>query len=60
MDLTYLRAWISARFSHDEEGAGLVEYVLLVGLIALAVIGAIVFLSGRVGSTFSKAGSSLT
>lgn len=60
MDLTYVKAWLQAKFAQDEEGAGLVEYVLLVGLIALAVIGAIVFLSGRVGSTFSKAGSSLT
>jgi Flp pilus assembly pilin Flp len=60
MDLTFLKAWIQTKFNKNEEGAGLVEYVLLVGLIAIVVIGAVIFLQSRVSSTFSKAGSSLT
>lgn len=43
----------------DEAGAGLVEYALLVALIAIVLIAALVFLSGGIGSVFSKAGSTL-
>jgi Flp pilus assembly pilin Flp len=60
MDLTFLKAWIQTKFNNNEEGAGLVEYVLLVGLIAIVVIAAVIFLQSRVSSTFSKAGNSLT
>jgi len=42
-----------------EEGATMVEYGLLVALIAIALIVAIVFLRGGIGSVFSKAGSSM-
>ncbi|MFA5884430.1 MAG: hypothetical protein WDA60_11310 [Acidimicrobiia bacterium] len=43
-----------------ERGANLVEYILLVALIALAVIAAVVFLRGQVSDKFGEAGSKLS
>jgi Flp pilus assembly pilin Flp len=62
MDLNYLEAWLRAKLHliPSERGAGLVEYVLLVGLIAIVVISAVIFLQRRVTSSFSKTGNSLT
>lgn len=45
--------------AREERGANLVEYILLVSLIALAVIAAVVFLRGQVGAKFDEAGSDL-
>jgi Flp pilus assembly pilin Flp len=58
MNLYVLKAWLLAR--GDERGASMVEYILLVALIALAVIAAVVFLRGQVQSKFSDAGSRLS
>ena len=60
MNLFVLKTWIQAKFSHDERGASMVEYILLVALIALAVIAAVVFLRTQVQSKFSDAGSKLS
>ena len=60
MNLFLLKTWLQARFTKDEKGAGLVEYILLVALIALAVIAAVVFLRGQVSDKFSEAGSKLS
>ena len=38
----------------------MVEYILLVALIALAVIAAVVFLKNQVNSKFNQSGSSLS
>jgi pilus assembly protein Flp/PilA len=57
MNLFVMRTWLQARFSKTERGASMVEYILLVALIALAVIGAVVFLRGQLQSKFSDAGS---
>jgi pilus assembly protein Flp/PilA len=43
-----------------DEGAGLVEYALLVALIAIALIAALVFLREGIGSSFSKASNTLS
>jgi pilus assembly protein Flp/PilA len=43
-----------------EDGATAVEYALLIGLIAVAIIAAVVFLSGQISNEFRKVGSSLT
>ena len=43
----------------SEEGASLVEYALLVGLIAVVCIGAIGFFGTSLGSSFSRSGSSI-
>jgi Flp pilus assembly pilin Flp len=60
MDLFVMRTWLEAKFSKDERGASMVEYILLVALIALAVIAAVVFLRGQVQQKFSDAGSQLS
>jgi pilus assembly protein Flp/PilA len=60
MNLYVLKTWLDAKFAKDERGANLVEYILLVALIALAVIAAVVFLRGQVSSKFNQAGSSLS
>jgi pilus assembly protein Flp/PilA len=44
---------------HDESGQTLVEYALIIALIALAAVVALGFMSGKLNSLFSKAGNSL-
>ena len=51
--------YIKARFGKDEEGASLVEYALLVALIAIVCIVAISFLGGKASTKFSNVGSAL-
>ena len=60
MNFFVLKTWLQSRFTKDERGANLVEYILLVALIALAVIAAVVFLRGQVSSKFNDAGSHLS
>jgi Flp pilus assembly pilin Flp len=60
MNLFVTRTWLQAKFSKDEKGASMVEYILLVALIALAVIAAVVFLKNQVNSKFNDAGSKLS
>jgi Flp pilus assembly pilin Flp len=43
-----------------ERGANLVEYILLITLVALAVIAAVVFLRGQVSDKFGDAGSKIS
>ena len=59
MNLFVLRSWLQAKFAKDEQGASMVEYILLVALIALAVIAAVVFMRGQLADSFSNAGSKL-
>jgi Flp pilus assembly pilin Flp len=60
MDLFVLRTWLRARLIRDERGANLVEYLLLVSLIAIAVIGAVKFFGGQLSPKFNQAGSQLS
>jgi Flp pilus assembly pilin Flp len=60
MNFFVMRSWLQAKLHRDERGANLVEYILLVALIALAVIAAVVFLRGQVNSSFQQAGSHLS
>jgi Flp pilus assembly pilin Flp len=55
-----LCAWLQTKFSHDERGASMVEYILLVARIALAVIAAVVFLRSQMQDKFRDAGSKLS
>jgi pilus assembly protein Flp/PilA len=48
------------RLRRDEHGAALVEYGILVGLIAVLCIAAITVIGTQVSSFFSFVGSSLT
>ena len=60
MNLFVMRTWLQARFSKTERGASMVEYILLVALIALAVIAAVVFMRDQLDSKFSDAGSKIS
>ena len=52
-------AYLRARFGSDERGASLVEYALLVALIAVVCIVAITFLGQSASDKFSSVGSSV-
>jgi Flp pilus assembly pilin Flp len=60
MDLFVVRTWLTARFTKSDRGASMVEYILLVALIALAVIAAVVFLRGQMSDKFNDAGSTVS
>jgi pilus assembly protein Flp/PilA len=51
--------YLRAKFGRDERGASLVEYALLVALIAVICIVAIAFLGKAASSKFSTVGSSV-
>ena len=59
MDLFVLKAWIQAKFSSDERGAAMVEYGLLLALIAVIAIAALTVLGNNVSSKFSSVGSAV-
>ena len=48
------------RFFNDDEGQGLVEYALIIAVIAIAVIVAMIFLRGQITNIFSNIGNNLT
>ena len=47
-------------FFRDDEGQGLVEYALIIAVIAIAVIVAMIFLRGQLQNIFSNIGNNLT
>ncbi len=47
------------KFLRDEEGQGMVEYGLLLGLIAIAVIAVLVILGPRIANMFSDVNEAL-
>ena len=47
-------------FARDEQGQGLVEYALIIAVIAVAVIVAMVFLRDQLSNIFSDIGNNLT
>jgi pilus assembly protein Flp/PilA len=55
----FLASFLRARFGDDERGASLVEYALLVALIAVVCIAAVTLLGRNASSKFSKVGSSI-
>ena len=60
MNLLVVRTWLQARLTKTERGASMVEYILLVALIALAVIAAVTFLGGTMISKFNTEGSTIS
>ena len=48
------------RFLREDEGQGLVEYALIIAVIAIAVIIAMIFLRGQIENIFSNIGNNLT
>jgi pilus assembly protein Flp/PilA len=59
MDLFILKTWLQTKFSGDERGASMVEYGLLLALIAVIAIVAVKALGGSVSTKFSSVNSSL-
>ena len=47
-------------FLREDEGQGLVEYALIIAVIAIAVIVAMVFLRGQIQNIFSNIGNNIT
>jgi len=47
-------------FMRQEDGQGLVEYALIIAVIAIAVIVAMIFLRGQLENIFSNIGNNLT
>ncbi len=60
MNLFVVRTWLQARLTTTERGASMVEYILLVALIALAVLAAVSFLGGQMTSKFNSEGSTIS
>jgi pilus assembly protein Flp/PilA len=52
--------FLRARLGRTERGASLVEYALLVALIAVVCIVAVSFIGTKASGKFSQAGSSLS
>lgn len=51
---------LRTRLSRDERGASLVEYTLLVALIALVCVGALMFIGGGTGGGLDRSSSCIT
>ena len=47
-------------FIRNDDGQGLVEYALIIAIIAIAVIVAMMFLRGQIQNVFSNIGNNLT
>ena len=47
-------------YFREDDGQGLVEYALIIAVIAIAVIVAMVFLRGQIQNIFSNIGNNLT
>jgi len=50
----------SVSFWRGDDGQGLVEYALIIAIIAIAVIVAMIFLRGQLQNQFSNIGNNLT
>jgi pilus assembly protein Flp/PilA len=54
------RSYSVLEFFRSDEGQGLVEYALIIAVIAIAVIVAMIFLRGQLQNIFSNIGNNLT
>ena len=55
----YCAAYLRTRFSLSERGASMVEYALLVALIAIVCLVAVAFLGQSASQRFSSVGSAV-
>ncbi len=55
----FLKTYLQARFADDERGASLVEYALLVALIAVVCIVAVTFIGTSASEKFDSVGSAV-
>ncbi|RME11942.1 MAG: Flp family type IVb pilin [Ardenticatenia bacterium] len=56
---TYLNALLNELVAEREEGQGLVEYALIIVLVAIVVIAALTLLGGQISAVFSRISSTL-
>ena len=56
----FVASYVRARFGDTEKGASLVEYALLVALIAVVCIVAVTFLGSTGSEKFSTVGQSIS
>jgi pilus assembly protein Flp/PilA len=54
-----LRTFLADRLARNESGASLVEYALLLALIAVVAIGALIFLGHGVNNTLQNVANNL-
>ena len=56
-----LRLWTAfqSRLVREEEGAGMVEYALLIALIGIILIAAIGVLTGAIGDVFTEVATTI-
>jgi pilus assembly protein Flp/PilA len=59
LNLFILETWLQAKFARGERGASMVEYGLLLALIAVIAIVAVKALGGSVSTKFSTVNSNL-
>ena len=57
MDLYILKTWLEAKLVRDEKGASMVEYALLVVLIAIAAFVAVELAGSALSETYSEISS---
>jgi pilus assembly protein Flp/PilA len=55
----FLATWLRARFGDSDRGASMVEYALLVALIAVVCIASIRVLGGKAKDSFDSTGSAI-
>lgn len=53
-------AYLAKRRLRDESGQGLVEYGLIIGLVAIVAVGALLALGGKLQGIFTSINGSLT
>lgn len=56
----FLATWLRARFGDSERGASLVEYALLVALIAVVCIAAVTVLGQNASDKFESVGGAVS
>lgn len=54
--IRFVTSWISLRITKDERGASMVEYALLLALIAVVCIAAVTTLGGQASQKFTDVG----
>ena len=59
MSIDVVKSYLQARFANTERGAALVEYALLLALIAVVCIVALTTLGGNANTKFSEIGSKI-
>ena len=59
MTYEFIQTWLRARFADSDRGASLVEYALLVALIAVVCIAAVTVLGKNASNKFNSVGTSI-